>query len=443
MVKSSRMNRTSTTEGQAFASPVARRQRAQLWWSLTGLTWIGGAYALGLWFQREQWVTHQFPLTILWCVLPYLLASYWLYSGAGLPISERVGLLVVTTGMPFLLTPLGFALLQQPYSRGAVVLVYGLSLLWFALGERRHRRLHVPRLACLDASVPERLDGLLGTTVFPQGSVELVAWPGERRLPVPDLSDLDGVVVDSSAAGSEARSELLSQLKLGHVRLYSVNSLAEMLTGRKLLPSNENELWQLDGNPAYDVVKRLLDVTAVILSTPVWLPLCLLVALAVRLDSPGPALFSQQRVGLNGRSFRLWKFRSMTHAPVPESARFAQRDDPRITRLGRFIRRTRLDELPQLWNVLIGDMSLIGPRPEQVQFVESFARRIHAYPYRHLVRPGLTGWAQVLQGYAGDTEETAVKLSYDLYYVAHYSAALDLLIAYKTVRIVFGGFGAR
>lgn len=443
MVKSSRMNRTSATEGQAFASPVARRQRAQLWWSLAGLLWIGGAYALGLWFQREQWVTHQFPLTILWCVLPYLLASHWLYSGAGLPISERVGLLVVTTGMPFLLTPLGFALLQQPYSRGAVLLVYGLSLLWFALGERRHRRLHVPRLACLDASVPERLDGLLGTTIFPQGSVELVAWPGERRLPVPDLSDLDGVVVDDHAAGSEARSELLSQLKLGHVRLYSVHSLAEMLSGRKLLPSDENELWQLDGNPAYDVVKRLLDVTAVILSAPVWLPLCLLVALGVRLDSPGPALFSQQRVGLNGRSFRLWKFRSMTHEPAPESARFAQQNDPRITRLGRFIRRSRLDELPQLWNVLVGDMSLIGPRPEQTAFVESYARRIHAYPYRHLVRPGLTGWAQVLQGYAGNDAETSVKLSYDLYYVAHYSAALDLLIAYKTVRIVFGGFGAR
>lgn len=437
------MSNPPSTERQAFASPVARRQRAQLSWSLTGLLWIACAYALGLWFQREQWVTYQFPITILWCILPYLLASHWLYSGAGLPISERVGLLVVTTGMPFLLTPLGFALLQQPYSRGAVLLVYGLSLVWFALGERRHRRLHVPRLACLDASVSQRLQGLLKTECSPQGSVDLVPWPGEHHLPVPDLNGLDGVVVDSNAPSSEARSELLSQLKLGHVRLYSVDSLAEMLTGRKMLPSDENELWQLDGNPAYDVVKRVLDVTAVILTSPIWLPLCLTVALAVRLDSPGPALFSQQRVGLNGRSFRLWKFRSMHDAPVQTGARFAERNDPRITRLGRFIRHTRLDELPQLWNVLTGDMSLIGPRPEQTQFVESFARRIHAYPYRHLVRPGLTGWAQVLQGYAGNDEETAVKLSYDLYYVAHYSAALDLLIAYKTVRIVFGGFGAR
>lgn len=437
------MSHAPSPERQSFASPVARRQRAQLSWSLTGLLWVGCAYALGLWFQREQWVTHQFPFTILWCILPYLLASHWLYSGAGLPISERVGLLIVTTGMPFLLTPLGFALLQQPYSRGAVMLVYMLSLAWFALGERRHRRLHVPRLACMDASVPQRLRGLLNSTVFPQGSVELVPWPGAPCPPAPDLGDLDGVVVDSEACGSEARSELLSRLKLGHVRLYSVDALAEMLTGRKMLPSHENELWQLDGNPAYDVVKRLLDVMAVIVTMPLWLPLCLVLALAVRLDSPGPALFSQQRVGLNGRSFRLWKLRSMHDAPVPADARFAELDDPRITRLGRFIRRTRLDELPQLWNVLIGDMSLIGPRPEQIQFVESFARRIHAYPYRHLVRPGLTGWAQVLQGYAGNDAETAVKLSYDLYYVAHYSAALDLLIVYKTVRIILGGFGSR
>jgi exopolysaccharide biosynthesis polyprenyl glycosylphosphotransferase len=291
--------------------------------------------------------------------------------------------------------------------------------------------------------VSERLRELIGDTAFRRRSVELVPWPGQAGLPLPDLGNLDGVVVDTSASSSDERSDLLSHLKLAHVRLYSVNSLAEMLTGRKMLPSHENELWQLDGNPAYDVVKRVLDVTAVILSMPIWLPLCLLVALAVRLDSPGPALFSQRRVGLNGRSFRLRKFRSMHDAPAQSEARFAQQGDPRITRLGHFIRRTRLDELPQLWNVLIGDMSLIGPRPEQTQFVESFARRIHAYPYRHLVRPGLTGWAQVLQGYAGTDEETAIKLSYDLYYVAHYSAALDLLIAYKTIRIVCGGFGAR
>jgi lipopolysaccharide/colanic/teichoic acid biosynthesis glycosyltransferase len=199
----------------------------------------------------------------------------------------------------------------------------------------------------------------------------------------------------------------------------------------------------MDGNPAHDLAKRVLDVALVLLTSPLWLLLCALVGLAVKFDSPGPMLFSQSRVGRNGRSFRLWKFRSMRFDDRPQPARFAQQQDDRITRVGRVIRRWRLDELPQLWNVLLGHMSLIGPRPEQTEFVHAFATRIRAYPYRHLVRPGLTGWAQVQQGYADGEEEAAIKLSYDLYYVAHYSMALDLLIAYKTVRIILNGFGSR
>lgn len=124
-------------------------------------------------------------------------------------------------------------------------------------------------------------------------------------------------------------------------------------------------------------------------------------------------------------------------------AQFAGSNDQRITRLGRFLRKSRLDEIPQLYNVLRGDMSLIGPRPEQHAFVQDFATRIPSYPYRHLVRPGLTGWAQVMQGYAANDEETSVKLSYDLYYVSHYSLAVDLLIVAKTIKTILTGFGAR
>ena len=152
---------------------------------------------------------------------------------------------------------------------------------------------------------------------------------------------------------------------------------------------------------------------------------------------------SDLRVGRNGKVFKLYKFRSMVHGLQAPGVHFAQAEDPRITRVGRVLRRTRLDELPQLWNVLRGEMSLIGPRPEQVLFVREFAATIPSYPYRHLVRPGLTGWAQVQQGYADSADSTRIKLSYDLYYVAHYSLALDLLIAAKTCKIVWTGFGAR
>jgi lipopolysaccharide/colanic/teichoic acid biosynthesis glycosyltransferase len=437
------MNQIPISRGRAFASPMARRQQAQLAWSGMGALVIGIAYLIGQWMHRQGWVTPLFPATVLWCFLPYLLSSHWLYQGVGVPLTERWSLLLITTAIPFLVTPLGFALLQMPYSRGAVLLVYVLSVSWFVLADWQSHRRRQTRLACLDASIPEQLTAMIDWQQAKRRDVLLEPWPAASASGAADLQAFDGVVVDTQAPASEGRKTLLTQLKLMHVRLYSVESLAEMLSGRKIVPVDENLLWQLDGNAAYDVVKRVLDVSIVLLTVPLWLPIAMLVAIAVRVDSKGPALFSQIRVGLNGQRFRLWKFRSMIDTTRLTGEQFAQIDDPRITRVGRFIRRTRLDELPQLWNVLIGEMSLIGPRPEQSQFVESFSARIPAYPYRHLVRPGLTGWAQVLQGYAADDEQTAVKLSYDLYYVAHYSPALDLLIAWKTIRVLVQGFGAR
>ena len=425
-----------------LASTTARQKATQLQWSLTGVTVLLLSYLIAFGLHQANIVTYQFGQTVLWCIVPYMLAAHWLYRGIGLPAAERAGLLLVTTATPFLLTPLGFAILQLPYSRGAVLLVYALSTAWFALGNWLHWRRHVQRLAYFDEGVAEQLQTLLGQSATSSQSVRLVPWP-TRAVAAGEIPVCEGVVLDRHVPHSDARSQLLSKLKLSHVRLYSVEAVAELLSGRKMLPTDQDELWQLDGNPAYDVVKRSLDVALVLVLAPLWLPLCLLVALAVKLDSPGPVLFSQSRVGRDGHSFRLWKFRSMRHHSQPQPARFAQLQDERITRVGRHIRRWRLDELPQLWNVLLGHMSLIGPRPEQTQFVEAFATRIPAYTYRHLVRPGLTGWAQMQQGYADSEEETVVKLSYDLYYVAHYTMALDLLIAYKTIRTVLNGFGAR
>jgi lipopolysaccharide/colanic/teichoic acid biosynthesis glycosyltransferase len=350
---------------------------------------------------------------------------------------------VVTTAIPFLLTPLGFALLQQPYSRGAVLLVYVLSTAWFVLGDWLHRRRRTQRLLYLDAGVPGRLQRFVGNEFLRNQPIRLEPWPNETSA-LEQVLAVDGVVLDRHVPPSDARSQLLGSLKLNHVRLYSVEAVAELLSGRKMLPSGEeDDLWQIDGNPAYDVVKRAIDVALVLLFSPLWVPLTALITIAVKVDSPGPAFFSQMRVGLHGRQFRIWKIRSMRPESPDAAARFAAVSDDRITGLGHFIRRTRLDELPQLWNVLRGHMSLIGPRPEQERFVHEFAQRIPCYPYRHLVRPGLTGWAQVQQGYAGNEEETAIKLSYDLYYVAHYSLAMDLLIYFKTAKIVLTGFGSR
>ena len=190
-------------------------------------------------------------------------------------------------------------------------------------------------------------------------------------------------------------------------------------------------------------LKRLIDVAVSLLGLVLTAPLMALVALAVRLDSPGPILFRQERVGRGGHPFTLWKFRSMDVDAEKEGARWATQHDPRVTRVGRFIRATRLDELPQLWNVLVGDMSLVGPRPERELFVRQLAERCSLYEHRQVVRPGLTGWAQIKCPYASSFEESIEKLKFDLYYIKNLNVLFDLSILLSTARIVLLGRGAR
>jgi len=187
----------------------------------------------------------------------------------------------------------------------------------------------------------------------------------------------------------------------------------------------------------------MLDVGVVLVTAPVSVPIGLLAAIAIKLGSPGPLFFVQERIGQRGKRFRMIKFRSMRTDAENEGARFAARTDERITRVGSFLRQTRIDELPQFWNVLKGEMSVIGPRPEQPDFVTSFEASIPFYGYRHLVKPGITGWAQVHFGYAASEEDTRNKLEYDLYYARHCSIWLDLAIIFRTFRTIFTGDGAR
>jgi exopolysaccharide biosynthesis polyprenyl glycosylphosphotransferase len=167
-------------------------------------------------------------------------------------------------------------------------------------------------------------------------------------------------------------------------------------------------------------------------------------AIAIRLETPGPALFRQERVGLGGRTFRVLKFRSMyVDAEKDGKPRWASANDPRITRVGRFLRRTRLDELPQVFNVLKGEMSFVGPRPERPFFVEQLTQQIPFYGARHTVKPGITGWAQVRCSYGASVEDATRKLQFELYYVKNHTLFLDLVILVETVRVVLSGAGAR
>ncbi len=192
------------------------------------------------------------------------------------------------------------------------------------------------------------------------------------------------------------------------------------------------------------VLKRLLDLAVASASLLVAAPIMLLAAVAIPLDSRGPVLFRQERVGRGGRLFTLWKFRSMADgADFGDEALWAQEDDPRVTRVGRWLRRMRIDELPQLWSVLVGDMSLVGPRPEQKPFVDQLTEIFPLYPQRLVVRPGITGWAQIKAPYASSIEESEEKLRYDLYYIKNLSVFLDFSILLSTIRIVLFGRGAR
>ncbi len=185
---------------------------------------------------------------------------------------------------------------------------------------------------------------------------------------------------------------------------------------------------------AYTLVKRCFDIVVVVLAAPAAVPVLLLAMIAVWMWSGAPIFFLQSRVGLNGRTFRLVKLRTM-HATESQVPCATAANDTRITPVGSFLRKSHIDELPQLWNILRGDMSLIGPRPEQASLVASYREVIPHYDLRHLIKPGLSGWSQVFFGYAMDAQETRAKLEYDLYYLENFGPEADLVVFFRTLWI--------
>ena len=189
--------------------------------------------------------------------------------------------------------------------------------------------------------------------------------------------------------------------------------------------------------------KRAFDIVAAALALVLFLPLAVAIAIAIRCSSEGPILFRQVRSGARGKTFTMLKFRTMIDGAETDGAVWAVEDDPRITRVGRFLRKTRLDEIPQFWNVLRGEMSIVGPRPERPEYLDHLQREVPFWNRRLLLKPGITGWAQVHHAYTADVRGAAKKLAYDLYYLKHRSFALDFLIVFTTFKIVLSGRGAR
>jgi sugar transferase (PEP-CTERM system associated) len=277
---------------------------------------------------------------------------------------------------------------------------------------------------------PGRLAGVseLRDVVAATKPDRIIVGMKERRgsVPLMDLLDLrfSGLRIEEAAATFES---VFKRVSLNELRP------AQLIYSGELGPRRSNLALQF----AYSGLMAL--VTAVLCA-----PLMLLVAVAVKLSSRGPVLYRQTRVGWQGRTFTLYKFRSMhENAEASTGAVWAVKDDPRVTPVGRWLRRLRLDELPQFFNVLRGDMSLVGPRPERPEFVEELSARIPFYRQRLWVRPGITGWAQINHKYGDTFEDAARKLEYDLYYIKHLSLALDLYVLFHTLKTVILSRGAQ
>src|SRR5690606_23857946 len=279
----------------------------------------------------------------------------------------------------------------------------------------------------------------------------------EEAIPRSAIHDLSRFVANLGAsevvlALEERRNALplkdLLRIKTAGVHVNDFSSFMERETGRVDLDTL-NPSWLIfsdgfsSGRGLSSVAKRLFDIAASGLLLLVSFPIIALFALLVKLDSRGPAFFRQERIGLYGQPFTLLKLRSMRVDAEAGGAKWAERDDPRVTRVGKIIRKLRIDELPQVWTVLKGEMSFVGPRPEVPAFVEDLEDKLPFYAERHMVKPGITGWAQINYPYGASIEDARRKLEYDLYYAKNYTPFLDLLILLQTLRVILWPEGAR
>ncbi|MEP3052140.1 MAG: sugar transferase [Erythrobacter sp.] len=295
--------------------------------------------------------------------------------------------------------------------------------------------------------------------LVPGGKVDEVEF-GVSFVPVPPIEELQSLVEARRVEGAIVADlhydhppeweRLFARAALNGIPVYHFRQIVEMQTGQvRISHLSENDLGSLIPNVPYMASKRMVDILGAMLIFPICLLLFVIIGIAIKLTSPGKIFFIQERVGFRAQKFRMIKFRTM-HECSPSSDEDKMRDDAmtksedgRITSLGKFLRKTRLDELPQIFNILSGDMSWIGPRPEAVALSEWYEGELPFYSYRHILRPGITGWAQVNQGHVTDLNDVTAKLRYDFYYVKNVSLWLDALIALKTLRVIVTGTGAR
>lgn len=330
-----------------------------------------------------------------------------------------------------------YVLVRLEYSRILIASSFVINIVMFFVMHsilRRRRRMHI-------GLVPEgeylqllKVAGVDWTTL---------------QSPNADVTHLQAISVDLRSDVSDEWERRLAHFALEGLPVYHSKHLLESLTGKVAIEHlSENSFGTLSPLYAYMRIKSVVDFFVAAVALIALFPMLLIIGIIIAIDSPGPILFRQIRIGYQGRPFRVFKFRTMTveseDKPVTaiEAAK-TKEFDKRITRTGGFLRQSRLDELPQILNVLKGEMSWIGPRPEAEVLSRWYENEIPFYRYRHIVRPGITGWAQVNQGHVSDVDEVTSKLHYDFYYIKNFSPWIDVLIVMRTIRTMLTGFGAR
>ena len=435
---------------------------------------VSGCFLLATWMMRgpDTYIALQYEhgfLKIAIITVVSLILSYYFDLYEPSIVSGRMQIyfrILLVLGFDcFLLS--AFLLVDPDVAIGPYVYVIGFGLLAPALILLRRsyewvvaRRIFRERVYVLGAgdyarsiveTIRSRSD--LGMEVVEWEDIQLE--PAERKKVW--ISELDNIangnpivhriiVAMESRRGELPVQELLS-LRFQGITVEEDGTLRERLYGKipleGLRPSNflYTEGFRLRASQQF--TRQVVSMVVAAIGLLLFLPLFPLVVLAVKLSSKGPIFFRQTRVGMGGRNFQVIKFRTMFTDAEAGGAKWATKNDPRVTKVGMFLRKTRIDEIPQLWNVLRGDMGFVGPRPERPEFVAWLTEELPFYYLRTLIRPGLTGWAQVRYGYGATLAETKEKLEYDLYYIKHMSLGLDLLIMFETIKTILRRRGAQ
>jgi len=373
-------------------------------------------------------------------------------------ILEAIGITLlilagVYTMFPTLTVARGVLAPAAPLAAAGVI-VWRLAFAWAARTVGPRERLLLVGASGAGLALAQELHRREEIGVQIVGFVDADPYAGHRVLALPFLGTIDDipslvrargvdrVVVSLADARGKLPMDKLLEMKLDGVRFDHLTSVYEEYTG-KIAVENLRPSWLIFSagfrkTRRMLLAKRLFDIVGASVGLVLTAPIIFLTAIVVKLTSPGPAFYSQRRVGRDGRVFVVRKLRSMCANAERDTGPVWTKStgDSRITPVGRFLRRTRLDELPQFWNILAGHMSLVGPRPERPEFVESLMAQIPFYGQRHVVKPGLTGWAQVRYTYGATVEDAVEKLQYDLFYIKNMSVALDLFIVFETIKTV-------